>query len=476
MGGCGGRQGDDDAGGGDGDADADTDGDTDADGDADEATCGDGVPDDGEDCDDGNAIDTDACIACVNASCGDGFLHEGVESCDDGVNDGSYGSCNSDCIEGPRCGDGSVDGPEACDDGNDVEGDGCNEDCGTALWTTTRAVGTRDEGLGVDIDPAGDVLVVAGVGNGGGTLELWIAKLGPSGDELWSHVFDPVEGFVDDWPGHADIASDQDGNVVVIASVFVEGRFHVWLRKYDPDGEELWTQTWSADDWALGTAVAVDDNGNIFAAGYASLAGNGSDVWIGAYDADGNERWTLTWDGDGADDFGRGIAVDRAGNVVVTGGANSEGGENGEFWVGKFDAMGAELWAQSLREGYGHAVTVDVDDAIYVAGAVSIDGTELWAAALDGEGAMTWSAVVLDAIGLGIDVDPRAGVVVCGKRDGLLQAYDAGGAESWTQTSDDCECEDVAVGPEGHIFVTGSQTVGERDKDVWIRGYGPAGT
>jgi cysteine-rich repeat protein len=49
--------------------------------------------------------------------CGDGVV-AGGEVCDDGVNDGSYGSCSSTCQRGPYCGDGIVqDGKETCDDG-----------------------------------------------------------------------------------------------------------------------------------------------------------------------------------------------------------------------------------------------------------------------------------------------------------------------------------------------------------------------
>ena len=49
--------------------------------------------------------------------CGDGIV-AGDETCDDGVNDGSYGSCNADCTRGPRCGDGELQTEfEACDDG-----------------------------------------------------------------------------------------------------------------------------------------------------------------------------------------------------------------------------------------------------------------------------------------------------------------------------------------------------------------------
>jgi cysteine-rich repeat protein len=46
-------------------------------------TCGDGVLDIGEECDDGDADSTDDCVVCRNAACGDGAVRQGVEECDD---------------------------------------------------------------------------------------------------------------------------------------------------------------------------------------------------------------------------------------------------------------------------------------------------------------------------------------------------------------------------------------------------------
>lgn len=46
------------------------------------STCGDGIIQDGEECDDGNTVVTDDCIRCRRAYCGDGYRHEGVEDCD----------------------------------------------------------------------------------------------------------------------------------------------------------------------------------------------------------------------------------------------------------------------------------------------------------------------------------------------------------------------------------------------------------
>jgi hypothetical protein len=63
--------------------------------------------------------------------CGDA-AKTGTEACDDGVNDGSYGTCNGDCTLAPRCGDGVVTGAEQCDLGAGNDGTGCDPDCTTS--------------------------------------------------------------------------------------------------------------------------------------------------------------------------------------------------------------------------------------------------------------------------------------------------------------------------------------------------------
>ena len=151
---------------GDGDADADIDGDADVDGDADGdgdsdcgvdsdldmddeddaetagdadidesvPECGNGVLEDGEECDDGDNGDPcdgclDGCITWVN-DCGDA-LTCGEEECDDG-NTSDEDSCHNSCVVA-RCGDGFTwTGEEECDDGNDIETDSCTSSCRNA--------------------------------------------------------------------------------------------------------------------------------------------------------------------------------------------------------------------------------------------------------------------------------------------------------------------------------------------------------
>ncbi|TNF23714.1 MAG: DUF4215 domain-containing protein [Deltaproteobacteria bacterium] len=97
--------------------------------------CGDGFVQAamGEECDDGNRRDDDACLSdCRAARCGDGFVQAGVEACDDGNGDNSdacVSTASASCVLA-TCGDGLVwAGHESCDDGNDDAADGCDSAC-----------------------------------------------------------------------------------------------------------------------------------------------------------------------------------------------------------------------------------------------------------------------------------------------------------------------------------------------------------
>ena len=66
-------------------------------------------------------------VVCPVPECGNG-IEEGDEQCDDG-NTIEGDGCENDCTLTPDCGDGTISGDEECDDGNQTDGDGCASDC-----------------------------------------------------------------------------------------------------------------------------------------------------------------------------------------------------------------------------------------------------------------------------------------------------------------------------------------------------------
>jgi len=88
-------------------------------------------------------------------SCGDGIV-VGRERCDDGKNDGSYGSCTKECGRAAFCGDGKRDEPqEACDDGVNLTTYGANGKPGCAPGCVESAYcgdGQVDSAAGEECD------------------------------------------------------------------------------------------------------------------------------------------------------------------------------------------------------------------------------------------------------------------------------------------------------------------------------------
>jgi cysteine-rich repeat protein len=108
-------------------------------------TCGDGFVDPGEDCDDGNIDPADGCNNCkftctADADCKPADPCAGTGVCaanhtcstKNPLADGAAcpgGTCKAGACTVPSCGNGTVEAGEQCDDGNLVNGDGCNTDC-----------------------------------------------------------------------------------------------------------------------------------------------------------------------------------------------------------------------------------------------------------------------------------------------------------------------------------------------------------
>ncbi len=116
-----------------------------------------------EECDDGNSSNTDTCTnMCMDADCGDGYV-QGDEECDDGDTDNTDG-CSNDCTL-PACGDGILQENEGCEvdsdgvilthGGNDPAGVTC--DTATCTASTCGTNGEVNTSAGEECDDGDDL-------------------------------------------------------------------------------------------------------------------------------------------------------------------------------------------------------------------------------------------------------------------------------------------------------------------------------
>jgi len=90
-------------------------------------TCGDGILDGGEACDDGNLVNGDGCTDTCTIQVCGNGVEEPGEECDDGGTMSGDG-CSATCLD-EICGNTVVDVGEDCDDGNVANGDCCSSTC-----------------------------------------------------------------------------------------------------------------------------------------------------------------------------------------------------------------------------------------------------------------------------------------------------------------------------------------------------------
>ena len=106
--------------------------------------CGNGIVLPPEQCEDGNLINGDGCDNNCSFTACGNGVVTGTETCDDG-NLVSGDGCDANCTVS-ACGNGITAGLEICDDGNLIDGDGCDSNC------TETACGNGVETAGEECD------------------------------------------------------------------------------------------------------------------------------------------------------------------------------------------------------------------------------------------------------------------------------------------------------------------------------------
>lgn len=424
-------------------------------------------------------------IDAVQGRCSDGYCSYPDGECPSGQRwhrsapDGIAGRCvdEADDASGSggtgACGDGVVDPDEACDDGNERDGDGCNRDCR------------------------------------------------PSGEPIWERTF---QG---DDPGQTRddrayrVAIDRHDEIVVVGEASVaDARQNIFIRKYSRDGEERWTRQpgKAGDDEAWAVHIADDDS--ITVGGYVTDPDTGRDFWLASFDAAGDERWQYQldaaeiggFDGDPSatsDDEIRGVVFSSPDRIVVVGKSFVGNAEDRFAASGTVSDAGIVLGSWALAAGEVPGEWDDVADVDLVGDTYVLTGARTYTAGAPKSLWLGWfredGTPELD-----VAVDPpgyagtagaqgrrlRAtseGVVFAGsvggfetEADGFYGAVDAGGTTLWSRTHDGPTsrrdyAHGVAVDAEGNVIVVGESggdpldggTVTETSAQVWITKLAP---
>src|SRR5262249_3572560 len=120
------------------------------------------------------------------------------------------------------------------------------------------------------------------------------------------------------------------------------GRTDSYLRRYDADGNEVWTRQFGIGTYSERRAIAASDS-EVYVAGAAR-----DDAFVRKFDSNGKDLWTRQiGTAPDVDDQIWGIALDRTGVYVagstadVLPGQSSAG--NADAFVRKYDSSGKEL-------------------------------------------------------------------------------------------------------------------------------------
>lgn len=296
-------------------------------------------------------------------------------------------------------------------------------------------------------------------------------------------------------PAHADLTLtagrvygstatvDNEGALVAIASSspFSSGQSQAFFFKFAPTGQRVCMKTFGNGEPldTLGYSVVTDGSNNIYITGSTqTFGGEDYDVFLQKYDQSCNLIYTKQWGGSG-NDIARGIAVDAADNVYITGSTDSFGAGLTDAFLLKYTSFGdfqfSQMWGGPQND-YGNAVTADALGNIYVVGTTEgnsngVSTVHVVLLKYDSSGKLlfqkTWGGTQND-YGTGVAVDAGGYVYVTGYTYSLgptpgvaaviLLKYDPSGnllfQKTWGGTMNDFGTS-VAVDVDGNVYVTG---------------------
>lgn len=295
-------------------------------------------------------------------------------------------------------------------------------------------------------------------------------------DTAWIRYY--CSDFSPGYYGAIASVTDNQNNIYVAGYYGKSNDIDFYIRAYDSSGRLIWFNLYDgiAKRNDCITALAVDDQGNVYVTGFSLGLDTDYDFVVIKYDASGKEQWVRRYDASGTDES-TDIAVDAKGNVYVTG--VSRGATTyDDFLTIKYDSNGILQWANRYNgpgNFHDRAVALTLDDqfCVYVVGyswdvnhaydyltvKYSTSGQQLWTERYDGP-ANGWD----QPTGLAYDRSGKIYVTGFSRNDKdydfATLSYNRNGQLIWTsrynsRLSADDLATDIAVDQLGNVYVTG---------------------
>jgi hypothetical protein len=252
-----------------------------------------------------------------------------------------------------------------------------------------------------------------------------LLKYGADGTLLWQRTYgtapDPSNSGEE---AGIDVAVAPDNSVVVLGN-YRDG--NIFLAKFSPTGALLSDFTWGAAGQAQESAdaMAIAADGTMYVTGFTSSFGAGQgDAFLLSFAPSGTLNWQRTWGGPGFDGP-NGVAIATDGSIYIAG--DTQFNANSAFLV-KFAANGSVIWQRE------------------------------W-------GLVGKNGVPGETQGAGVAAAPAGGAYVSGSSTSagadpnlLVARFDTAGNFVWQRVGGPGfgGTQDIAVGPEGNVHVTGS--------------------
>ncbi len=302
-----------------------------------------------------------------------------------------------------------------------------------------------------------------------------------------------------------------------------------WVSQYDSTGKRLWRISVASNGTAVPgsgsdtlSGLGVDGFGNVYLAGTTNgtfdigRPSRGDDFWLAKFNAAGERQW-LQQIGTAGRETLFGLAVDSAGNSVITGVTDSAvvaGGSMGgvDVVLARFDAAGTQSWIRQFgspsTEGVGKPLLTASGDVFVVGDTLGSMGAnanlgvyDAWVAKYDAAGNQQWlkqigtdatDSVVALALSandtvtlLGRTNGNFAGQPLGGLVDAYVAQFDATtGAQKWVRqlgSGSDDEPSALAVDSLGNVLAVGNSygqfpgTTRVGGQDVFVAKYDSAG-